>query len=111
MKRIVRVPYWRARSASAMTCLISLIPESTAENSMNSARLMAAMILASVVCPFPVPPEEDRASVVTFHLQAERPAWGEAGAPGRRIRRVYEGGMRSASGRCAACWASEGGMG
>ena len=42
---MVRVPYCRARSASAMTCLISLMPASTAENSMKSALVMRAMIL------------------------------------------------------------------
>ena len=46
-KTMVRVPYCRPRSASAMTCLISLIPERTALNSINSARVMLAMIFAS----------------------------------------------------------------
>src|ERR1035438_7550388 len=58
MNTMVRVPYWRARSASAMTCLISLIPASTAENSMNSALVRFAMIFASVVFPVPGGPQK-----------------------------------------------------
>src|SRR5258708_1308212 len=58
MNRMVRVPYCRAFSASSITCLISLIPESTAENSMNSALVMWAMIWASVVLPTPGGPQK-----------------------------------------------------
>src|SRR5216684_1340099 len=58
MNRMVRVPYCRAFSASSMTCLISLIPESTAENSMNSALVMWAMIWARVVLPTPGGPQK-----------------------------------------------------
>src|ERR1700722_12317336 len=55
---MVRVPFWRARSASVITCLISLIPAITAENSMKSALVMPAMILASVVLPVPGGPQK-----------------------------------------------------
>ena len=70
---MVRVPYCRARSASAITCLISLMPASTAENSMKSAWVMRAMILASVVLPTPGGPQKmQRAGVVALDLHAQR---------------------------------------
>src|SRR5258708_4932484 len=58
MNRIVRVPYCRAFFSVSMTCLISLIPESAAENSMNSALVMWAMIWARVVLPTPGGPQK-----------------------------------------------------
>ena len=58
MKTMVRVPNWRAFSASAITCLISLMPESTAENSMKSALVTRAIIFASVVLPTPGGPQK-----------------------------------------------------
>src|ERR1700676_1965502 len=72
MKTIVRVPYCRARSASAMTCLISLIPASTAENSMNSAFVMFAMIFASVVFPVPGGPQKMSDPVSSLRTQVDR---------------------------------------
>src|SRR5882762_4034458 len=105
MNRIVRVPYWRARSASAMTCLISLMPESTAENSMNSARDMAAMILASVVLPVPGGPQK------SMEPASSRSIWRRSGWPGPTRCSwptnswTVRGRMRSASGLCVT-WAS-----
>ena len=48
----------RAFSASTMTCLISLMPERTAENWMKVARVVSAMILARVVLPTPGGPQK-----------------------------------------------------
>ena len=53
MKRMVRDPKPAAFSASTITCLISLMPPITAENSMKLAWVASAMILASVVLPTP----------------------------------------------------------
>src|ERR1700744_3366076 len=49
MKRMVRDPKPAAFSASTITCLISLMPPITAENSMKLAWVTSAMIFASVV--------------------------------------------------------------
>src|SRR5947209_4570005 len=58
MKMTVRVPKCDAFSASDITCLTSLIPELTAENSMNCARVVFAMMCASVVLPVPGGPQK-----------------------------------------------------
>ena len=71
-KTMVRVPYWRAPSASLMTCLISLMPASTAENSTKSASVMRAIILASVVLPVPGGPRNHRRGIVALDLNAQR---------------------------------------
>src|SRR5216684_434923 len=99
MKTMVRVPYCRARSASAITCLISLIPASTAENSMNSALVMRAMICASVVLPVPGGPQKIR------EPRSSRSIWVRSGLPGPTRcswptnSSSVRGRMRSASGR------------
>ena len=99
MKTIVRVPYCRARSASAITCLISLIPASTALNSMKSARVIPAIIFASVVLPVPGGPQK------ISELMSSRSIWTRSGLPGA-IRcscptnsSRFPGRMRSARGR------------
>ena len=111
MKTMVRVPYWRARSASAMTCLISFIPVSTAENSRNSAFVMCAMILASVVLPVPGGPQKMSEPV------SSRSIWVRSGFPGA-IRGSWptnsssvRGRMRSASGLVRSGAPSSLGMG
>ena len=55
--RIVRECISAACPAAAITCLISLIPLMTAENSMKLALVVSAMILASVVLPTPGGPQ------------------------------------------------------
>src|SRR5580692_5797469 len=72
MKTIVRVPYCRARSASAMTCLISLMPVSTAENSMNSAFVMRDDLCQSGLARPRRAPEDERANIVALQLGAQR---------------------------------------
>src|ERR1700689_3871355 len=111
MKTIVRVPYCRARSASAITCLISLIPASTAENSMNSALVRCAMIFASVVLPVPGGPQKMSEPV------SSRSTWVRSGLP-EPIRcscptysSSVRGRMRSASGRVASAALPAFGMG
>src|SRR5665213_744409 len=58
MNRIVREPKPAAFSASTITCLISLIPDITAENSINVDCVCCAMIFASVVFPTPGGPQK-----------------------------------------------------
>jgi len=58
MKRIVRECICEARAAATITCLISLMPLITAENSMKVALVVSAMILASVVLPTPGGPHK-----------------------------------------------------
>ena len=56
-----------------MTCLISLIPASTAENSMNSALVMRAMILRQRgFARARRSPENQRPGVVALDLRAQR---------------------------------------
>jgi hypothetical protein len=55
---MVRECIWEACAAAAITCLISLMPLITAENSMKLARVVSAMILASVVLPTPGGPQK-----------------------------------------------------
>src|SRR5271166_4065453 len=111
MNTMVRVPYCRARSASAMTCLISLIPASTAENSMNSARVMFAMIFASVVLPVPGGPQK-MSDPMSSRLICTR-----SGLPGPikcswpTYSSSVRGRMRSASGRVASAALPAFGMG
>src|SRR6476646_11190047 len=99
MKTIVRVPYCLARSASAITCLISLMPVSTAENSMNSALVMWAMICASVVLQVPGGPQTMREPM------SSRSIWVRRGLPGPTRcswpmnSSSVRGRMRSARGR------------
>src|SRR5277367_1213869 len=50
---MVREPICEACSLATMTCLISLMPERTAENSRKVACVVSAMILASEVLPIP----------------------------------------------------------
>src|SRR5579885_1756487 len=99
---MVRVPYCLGRSASAITCLISLIPASTAENSMNSALVMLAMIFARVVFPVPGGPQKIN------DPESSRSICTRSGLPGpiRCSWPAYSssvrGRMRSASGRVAS---------
>ena len=73
MKRIVRRPMRRRRSASAITALISLMPLSTALKGMNSQRVARAIRWASVVLPTPGrPPQNDRGQLVALDLAAQR---------------------------------------
>src|ERR1700676_1139999 len=99
MKTMVRVPYCRARSASAMTCLISLIPASTAENSMNSALVMRAMIFASVVLPVPGGPQKIRDPVSSRSICVCSGFPGPIKCSCPAYSSSVRGRMRSASGR------------
>ena len=83
---------------STITCLISLMPLVTAENSMKLALVVSAMILASVVLPTPGGPQK------IIELASSRSICTRSGLPGptrcswptnsSRLR----GRMRSASG-------------
>src|SRR6202453_2154647 len=75
---MVREPYVAAFSASTMTCLISLMPERTAENSMKVADVRLAMIFASVVLPTPGGPQKMRLAEASFSI------WRRNGLPGAR---------------------------
>ena len=55
---MVRECICEAFAASAITCLISLMPLVTAENSMKVALVVSAMILARVVLPTPGGPQK-----------------------------------------------------
>jgi len=89
---------WRARSASVITALISLMPESTALKGMKSARVMRAMIMASVVLPQPGGPQR------IIELNSSRSICVRSGFPGAsrcswpRNSSSVRGRMRSASG-------------
>ena len=86
MKTMVRVPYCLARSASAITCLISLMPVRTAENSTNSALVMRAMILRQRgLAGAGRSPEDKRADVVALDLHCAAACPDRAVVPGRRI--------------------------
>ena len=77
-KRMVREPRWEAFSASTMTCLISFMPERTAENSMKVAWVRRAMILARVVLPTPGGPQKIMEAGSSFSMARRR------GLPGPR---------------------------
>ena len=57
MKTIVRRPIVRPRSASAITVLISLMPDVTALKGTNSACVACAITDAKVVLPTPGGPQ------------------------------------------------------
>src|SRR6202011_224492 len=108
---MVRVPYWRARSASLMTCLISLMPARTAENSMKSALVMRAMILARVVLPVPGGPQKiiDVGSSCSICTRNGFPGPTRCSCPTNSS--SVRGRIRSASGRAPAPAGSSFGMG
>ena len=59
MNTMVRRPLvLRSCSAADITSRISLMPDSTALNAMNRARVVSAMIRASVVLPLPGGPHK-----------------------------------------------------
>ena len=65
----------RRCSAAAMTSFTSLMPDSTAENATNSARVRSAIRRASVVLPVPGrPPQDDRLQQVALDHFAQRPS-------------------------------------
>src|SRR5437660_12331993 len=99
---MVRVPYWRARSASDITCLISLIPASTAENSMNSAFVIFAMIFARVVLPVPGGPQKmsEPVSSRSICVRSDLPGPIRCSCP--TYSSSARGRIRSASGRVGA---------
>src|SRR5271163_4988963 len=98
MKRMVREPKRAAFSASTITCLISLMPERTAENWMKVARVVSAMIFARVVLPTPGGPQK------IIDAVSSRSIWTRSGLPGARRccwptnSSSVRGRMRSASG-------------
>ena len=67
-----------ALAAAAITCLISLMPLMTAENSMKLAWVVSAMILASVVLPTPGGPQK------IIELGSSRSICTRSGLPGPR---------------------------
>ena len=107
IKTMVRVPYCRARSASDMTCLISLIPASTAENSMNSALVIFAMILASVVLPVPGGPQKISEPESSRSICTRRGLPGPIRCSWPAYSSSVRGRMRSARGRVASARRSE----
>src|SRR5271155_8448 len=72
MNTMVRVPYWRARSASALTCLISFLPAGGAGDSMNSRfGLVRDDLRERGFAGAGRSPEDERASVVALDLRVE----------------------------------------
>ncbi len=63
---IVLSPIIRSLSARFMTSLISLIPLVTALKSINDARVICAMILASVVFPTPGGPQNIMEDIISL---------------------------------------------
>jgi len=98
-RRMVRWPSRRARTASAITALISLMPASTALKGANSLRVSRAMTWASDVLPEPGGPHRISDESWSFSI------WVRSGLPGARmcswpkISSSVSGRMRSASGR------------
>ena len=78
MKRMVRLPRRRSRSASAITALISLMPLSTALKGMNSQCVTRAISFASVVLPTPGGPQRMiERQLIALDLPAQRLAGAE----------------------------------
>ena len=73
---MVRECICEACAAAAITCLISLMPLITAENSMKVACVESAMILASVVLPTPGGPQK------IIEPGSSRSIWTRNGLPG-----------------------------
>ncbi len=83
---MVRECIWEACAAAAITCLISLMPLITAENSIKVAWVASAMILARVVLPTPGGPQRIMEPVFAEPELAEsaasRSIWTRSGLPG-----------------------------
>src|SRR4051812_40953880 len=101
---MVREWYSAACAAAAITCLISLMPDITAENSTKLALVDSAMILASVVFPTPGGPQK------IMEPESSRSICTPSGLPGpmRCSWPTYSssvrGRMRSAKGAVPAMW-------
>src|SRR6266851_5360408 len=103
---MVRDPNPAAFSASTITCLISLIPESTAENSMKLACVRCAMIFASVVFPVPGGPQKiiETASSLSMASRSGLPGASRCSCP--TYSSSVRGRILSASGACRPCAAA-----
>ena len=97
-KRSVLRPRRRAREASSMTVLISLMPETTAENARNRAFVFAAMIRARVVLPLPGGPQKTIDGTRSAAIARARNESGPTRSAGPATSDSSRGRMRSASG-------------
>ena len=96
---MVRECISEAWAAAAMTCLISLMPLMTAENSMKLAWVVSAMILARVVLPTPGGPQKImEPAIVALDLHAQGLAGADQVLLAAAARRGVRGRMRSARG-------------
>ena len=111
MNRIVRERKPAAFSAATITALISLMPDMTAENSINVACVSAAMILARVVLPVPGGPQKiiEVGSSCAMASESGLPGPSRCSCPTNSS--SARGLMRSASGAWLACAAASSGVG
>ncbi len=102
MKRIVRECIWAALAASTITCLISLMPLVTAENSMKLAFGRFGNDLGQRgFAHARRTPEDHRAGIVALDLHAQTACRGRPGAPARATRPGCAAASVSASGAIA----------
>jgi hypothetical protein len=108
MNTMVRRPVRNARSASAITRLISLMPESTALKAMNSERVSRAINRASVVLPQPGGPHRIIEPISSRAICVRSGLPGPSSASWPTNSSIVRGRMRSASGRSASDSSSRG---